>query len=213
MADRMLLKGESREQVGTSKTVLLRKQGKLPAIMYGHGEGTSSFALNFHDFTESIYHGHRLFDIEIDGKTETLLVKDIQYDHLGKNFIHVDFIRVNLAELVTVNVELKFKGTAAGTNEGGMLDIHLDVIEVECKVSEIPEAIEVNVREINVGDAIHASDIEMPVGCTLKTDGEALIVNCHLVAAAMTTEEMEEEMPSGPEVITEKAEESEEEQS
>ena len=209
MADRMLLKGELREQVGTNKAVLLRKQGRLPAVIYGHGESVSSFALDLHEFTEAIHHGHRLFDIEIDGKIETLLVKDLQYDHLGKNFIHVDFIRVNLAELVTVAVDLSFKGTAAGTQEGGMLDIHLDVIEVECKVSEIPETIEVNVKEINIGDAIHAGDIELPSGVTLKTDGEALILNCHLVAAAKTTEELEEELPSGPEVITEKVEESE----
>ncbi len=209
MADRMLLKGEPREQTGTSKTVQLRKQGKLPAIMYGHGEGATSFALNLHGFTESLHHGHRLFDIEIDGKRETLLVKDLQYDYLGKNFIHVDFIRVDLAELVTVTVGLKFKGTAAGASEGGMLDIHLDAVEVECKVSDIPESIEVIVKEINVGDSIYANEIILPEGSTLKTDGEALILNCHLVAAAITTEELEEELPSGPEVITEKEEEPE----
>ncbi|MCF7954321.1 MAG: 50S ribosomal protein L25 [Phycisphaerae bacterium] len=209
MADRILLKGESREQVGTGRAVALRNQGKLPAVMYGHGEGASSFALSLHEFTEAIHHGQRLFDIEIDGKTDTLLVKDLQYDYLGKNFIHVDFIRVNLAELVTVNVVLNIKGTAAGTQEGGMLDIHLDAIEIECKVSEIPESIEVNVKEINVGDAIYAGDIELPAGATLKTDAEALILNCYVVAEVKTTEELEEEAPQAPEVITEKEEESE----
>lgn len=209
MADRKSLIGESREQTGTVKAKVLRSEGKLPAVMYGHGEEASSFAIDNHEFTEAIYHGYRLFDIEISGKTDTLLVKALQYDHLGKYFIHVDFVRVDLAELVTVNVGLKFKGTAAGASEGGMLDVHLDVIEVECKVSDIPEAIEINVREIKVGDAIHASDIELPEGSTLKTDAEALILNCHLVAEAKSTEELEEELPTGPEVITEKAEEPE----
>ncbi len=209
MADRKLLKGELREQAGTTKAVALRNEGKLPAVMYGHGEKTASFAIDNHEFTEAIHHGHRLFDLEISGKTETLLVKDLQYDHLGKNFIHVDFVRVDLAELVTVNVNLKFKGTAAGAAEGGMLDVHLGVIEVECKVSDIPESITVNVKEINVGDAIHANEIELPEGSVLKTDAEALILNCHLVAEAKTTEELEEDQPSGPEVITEKAEEPE----
>lgn len=209
MADRILLKGESREQVGTSKAVAIRNQGKLPAVMYGHGEGAASFALSLHDFTEALHHGQRLFDIEIEGKTDTLLVKDLQYDYLGKNFIHVDFIRVDLAEIVTVVVKLNLKGIAAGTHEGGMIDVHLDAIEIECKVSDIPETIEVNIREIQVGDAIHASEIELPAGCTLKTDGEALILNCHLVAEAKSTEELEGELPTGPEVITEKAEEPE----
>jgi large subunit ribosomal protein L25 len=209
MADRKLLKGELREQTGTSKSAALRNEGKLPSVMYGHGKETASFAINNHEFTEAIHHGSRLFDVEIAGKTDTLLVKELQYDHLGKNFIHVDFVRVNLEEVVTVNVGLKFKGTAAGASEGGMLDVHLAVIEVECKVSDIPEAITINVKEINVGDAIHANEIELPEGSTLKTDGEALILNCHLVAEAKSTEELEEELPTGPEVITEKPEEPE----
>jgi large subunit ribosomal protein L25 len=209
MADRKLLKGESREQTGTTKAIALRNEGKLPAIMYGHGEETASFAIDNHEFTEAIHHGSRLFDVDISGKIQTLLVKELQYDHLGKNFIHVDFVRVDLAELVTVNVGLKFKGTAAGASEGGMLDVHLDAIEVECKVSDIPGSITVNVKEIKVGDSIHASEIELPEGSTLKTDGEALILNCHLVAETKSTEELEGDLPAGPEVITEKAEEPE----
>jgi large subunit ribosomal protein L25 len=211
MADRMLLKGESREQVGTSKTVALRNEGKMPAVMYGHGEEAVSFALSLHELTEAIHHGHRLFDIDVAGKTDTVLIKEVQYDYLGKNFIHADFVRVDLAELVTVNVSLHFKGTAPGIGEGGMLDIHLDTVEVECKVSDIPDEIIVSVKEIKVGDAIHASEIELPEGSTLKTDAEALILNCHVVTEAKTTEELEGELPAGPEVITEKAEEPEDE--
>jgi large subunit ribosomal protein L25 len=209
MADRKLLEGELRDQIGTGKAVQLRSAGKLPAVMYGHGEGTTSFSVSCHEFTEALNHGHRLFDVDMNGKVDTLLVKAIQYDHLGKNFIHVDFVRVDLAELVTVNVSLNFKGTAPGISEGGMMDIHLDAVEVECKVSEIPESIEVNVREIKVGDSIHASDVVLPEGATLKTDGEALVLNCHVVAEVKTTEELEGELPTGPEVITEKAEEPE----
>jgi len=210
MTDKVTLKGELRDKVGTNSSAQLRSEGKLPAVMYGHGEGASSFAIGRHEFTEAINHGQRLFEIEISGKTETLLVKELQYDYLGKNFIHVDFIRVNLAEVVTVTVELKLKGTAPGTTEGGMLDVHMDAIDVECKVSDIPEIIELSVKEVNVGDAIHAGDITLPAGATLVTDAEALILNCHVVAEAKTTEELEGEMPSGPEVITEKKEETEE---
>lgn len=210
MTDKIILKGELREKTGTSKTARLRTEGKLPGVMYGHGENTVSLAVDLHEFTEGILHGQRLFEIEINGKIETLLVKELQYDYLGKDFIHVDFVRVNLAELVTVNVGLKFKGTAAGASEGGMMDIHLDAIEVECKVSEIPGAITVNVKEIGIGDSIHASDIELPEGAILKTDADALILNCHVVAEVKTTEEIEGETPMSPEVITEKAEEPEE---
>lgn len=209
MTDKAILKGELRDKVGTGSAVQLRKTGKIPAVMYGHGEGATSFCVGSHDFSEAILHGNRLFDVEVGGKKDKLLVKDLQYDYLGKEIIHVDFVRVNLAEVVTVTVGLDFKGTAAGTQEGGIMDTHLDMIEIECKVSDIPESIEFNIKEVNIGDTIHARDIELPEGMTLMTDPEALILNCHLVVEAKTTEELEGEMPSGPEVITEKTEETE----
>ena len=204
MADRMLLKAQAREKVGSNSAAKLRRQGKMPAIVYGHGQKPESVAVDFHDFTEGLHHGHRIFDIDVAGDRETLLVKDLQYDYLGKNVIHADFVRVDMTEKVTIAVELAFKGTAEGTHQGGMVDIHLDEIEVECLVSDIPEIIEVSVKQVNVGDTVHAGDIVLPAGITLKTDPEALVLNCHLVAAAKSTEELEEEMPSAPEVITEK---------
>lgn len=209
MTDKVILKGELREKTGTSKTVQLRNEGKLPSVMYGHGEESVSLAVSLRDFTEGINHGQRLFEVEVGGKIETLLVKALQYDHLGKNFIHVDFVRVNLAEMVIVTVGLKFKGTSVGASEGGMIDIHLNAIEVECKVSDMPEAITLNIKEIKVGDSIYAGDIGLPEGVILKTDAESLILNCHVVAEAKSTEELEGELPTGPEVITEKDEEPE----
>ncbi|MCK4958496.1 MAG: 50S ribosomal protein L25 [Planctomycetes bacterium] len=214
MADRMVLKGELRDKVGSRHAARLRKGGKLPAIIYGHGKDPAAVSFDLHDFTEGLHHGHRLFDADIDKSKETLLIKDLQYDHLGKGIIHVDMVRVDLAEVVTVMVPLELKGTSEGSHEGGIIDEHLDHLEVECKVSDIPEVIEVSIKEVGVGDAIHAGDIELPSGMKLATAADALVLTCHLVAAAKSTEEMEEEMPSAPEVITEKApEEGTEEQS
>jgi len=209
MADRMLLKAGLREDIGTKKAQQLRNAGKVPAVLYGHGEDTVSLTLDLHDFTEGLHHGHRLYDVDIEGKTETMLVKDLQYDYLGKEIIHADFVRVDLAEKVTVSVDLAFKGTAVGAGKGGMVDVHLNALEIECAAGSIPESVEVNIREVDVDDAIKAGDIELPAGASLKTAADALVLNCHLVAEAKTTEELEEEMPSGPEVITEKAEEPE----
>jgi len=210
MADRITLKGELRTEVGSTSAVKLRKDRKIPAIMYGHGKEPVAFALNFHDFTEGLHHGHRLVDVEIDGKSETLLVKDLQYDHLGKLIIHADFVRVNLAELVTVSIGIELKGTAQGTHEGGIVDTHASEIEVECKVSAIPESIEVSIKELGVGDSIHAGDIELPAGAKLVSDPEMVIAACHIAAAEKSTEELEAGMPTAPEVITEKAETEEE---
>jgi large subunit ribosomal protein L25 len=144
--------------------------------------------------------------LKFEGKSETLLVKDLQYDYLGKDVIHVDFMRVNLDEKADVNVMLEFKGTPAGVAEGGILDVHLDTIEVNCPVTGIPETIVLNVKELGIGDTIYAREITLPEGATLLTDGEMVIANCHVVVEKPEIEEGEEELEESaePEVITEK---------
>ena len=209
MADKVVLKADIRKESGSKHAARLRKEGKCPAIVYGHGEEPASIALNLHDFTVALHHGHRLLEMDMGGKKENLLVKGLQYDHFGKEIIHADFMRVDLAETVHVTIDIKLKGEAPGTHEGGMIDVHLDHLEIECKVSEIPDSVECSIRQVNIGDSLYASDIELPVGITLVTDPKALVLTCHLVAEAKSTEEVEEELPAGPEVITEKAPEEE----
>lgn len=214
MSDRIVLKAEVRTEAGTKQSKKLREQGQMPVVLYGHKKGTVSLVVNAHDFVEILHHGSRIFDVDVEGKTETLLVKELQYDHLGKSVIHADLVRVDLQETVKVTVSLELKGTAAGTHEGGIIDEHLDRIEIECKASDIPESILVSVKEIGVGDSIHASDIELPAGTKLVTPADALIITCHLVAAAKAEEEEVEEVAEaaeGPEVITEKDSEEEKE--
>ncbi len=209
MSDKIVLKAEIRQSAGTGKTAALRKAGKMPAVIYGHKKGTVSISLNAHDFVTALHHGHRIFEVDLGGTTETLLVKDAQYDHLGRNMIHADLIRVDLEETVTVTVPLELKGTPAGSHEGGIIDEHLDHLEIECTVVNIPENIVFSIKEVHIGDSVHASDIELPAGMVLKTSSDALILTCHLVAAAVSAEDEAvpegEEAPTSPEVITEKA--------
>jgi large subunit ribosomal protein L25 len=204
MTDNVELKAELREKVGSLSAAKLRAEGKCPAVVYGHGQDSVSIALNAHDFVAGLHHGQRLFSVSINGKKENLLVKDLQYDHLGQDVIHVDFMRVNLAETVHVTVDVEVKGTAPGTNDGGILEVHLDKLDIECKVSEIPETIECSVKELQIGETIHAGDIELSAGMKLVTDADAVVISCHVVAAAKSEEDMEGEMLEGPEVITEK---------
>ena len=209
MSETIVLAAEVREQVGTKHAARLRREGKLPGVVYGHKQDTVPIVLDAHDFVEGLHHGHRLFEVKVGRKKETLLVKDLQYDHLGEKVIHVDLVRVDLTEMVTVSVPIEMRGSAKGAHEGGIIDEHLSELEVECKVSDIPDVIPVFVKELGVGESLHAREIELPEGVKLTTDPGAIVLTCHLVAAAKTTEEVEEEMPVGPEVITEKAEETE----
>jgi large subunit ribosomal protein L25 len=207
----LVLKAQVRETSGSKHAAALRQQGQVPAVVYGHKEKPLSIALNEHDFLAVLQEGSRLFDIEINNKAEKLLIKDVQYDHLGKDVIHADFMRVDLTEKVTVAVPIEIKGTAKGATEGGVVDQHLAQLEVECVVTNIPASITVSVKELGVGDSVKAGDIVLPEGVKLVTDAAAIVLACHLVAEAPTAVEAEAEAPTTPEVIgREKKEEGEE---
>jgi len=141
-------------------------------------------------------------DIQLGEDAEKMLIKDVQYDYLGKEIIHVDLMRVDVTEMVRVAVPVELKGTAKGTHEGGMVEVHSDRLEVECRVTEIPERIVMSIKEMALGDALHAKDAPLPEGVKLVSPPEMLLATCHVVAAAKSTEELEAEMPVAPEVIT-----------
>ena len=212
MEKSLSLKSENREHTGSKHSAKVRAQGRIPAIVYGHKKEPAAISLDAHDFAEGLHHGSRLIEVQIGKKKEKMIVKDLQYDYLGRDIIHVDLMRVDITENVKVTVPIELRGTAAGTHEGGIIEEHADHIEIECKAGEIPESIVVSVKEVHVGDALHAGEVTLPDGIKLVSPPETLLVTCHLVAAAKTTEELEAEAPTAPEVITEvkKSEESSE---
>jgi large subunit ribosomal protein L25 len=200
------LEAQVREQTGSKAAAQVRKRGRIPAIVYGHKQEPVSISLDAHDFVEGLHHGHRLMDIKVGADTEKMIVKDLQYDHLGRDIIHADLMRVDVTERVRLTVPIELKGTARGTHFGGMVEEHTDHVEIECLATNIPETIVVSVKELNVGDAIHAGDLTLPEGITLASPDDMLLVTCHTVSVAKTTEEIEEEAPAAPEVIGEEKE-------
>src|SRR4030042_6291170 len=145
MEEKLVLDAEPREHTGSSYSKAVRKQGRIPVIVYGHKKEPIAASVDAHDFSEGLHHGHRLIDLKIGRKKETVLVKDLQYDHLGKNIVHADLIRVDVSEKVTVSVPLELKGTAKGAHEGGIIEGHTNHLEIECMVTEIPESIVVSI--------------------------------------------------------------------
>ncbi len=207
------LEAQVRERVGSQESIKLREQGRIPAIVYGHKQEPQAVSFNAHDLVEGLHHGHRLMDITVGGETQAVLVKDVQYDYLGRDVIHADLIRVDVTERIKVSVPIELKGTAKGTHEGGMVEEHVASLEVEVVVSAIPECIAVPIKDIGIGDSLHASDVELPDGVDLASAPDTLIVTCHMKAAAKSAEDAEEEEgaieegATSPEVITERKEE------
>ena len=213
MEETLLLKAEVRKHTGSKAVRKVRQQGRIPAIVYGHKQEPVAISMGQRDFAEALHHGRRLIDIQMGRKKEKMLIKEVQYDYLGRNIIHVDLVRVDMSETIKVTVPIELKGIAAGTHESGIIEEHVDRVEIESKVTDIPKTLVVSVKDVHVGDALHASDIELPDGVKLVSPPQTLLVTCHLVAAAKTAEEAEEETPTGPEVIGEGKEPAEEEAS
>ena len=204
------LKATTRTEGGTRKARALRKEGLLPAVLYGHGEATVSLALDTHAMALAVKHGEKLLNVELDGKHVNVLIKAIQYDTWGKEILHVDLTRVDLDELVTVTVKIHLLGTPAGVEAGGSLQQPLSSVEIQCRVDQIPEEIRIQVNELNIDDSIHLSDIELPEGSELLSDPESLVCNVVTIAEEIEAEETEEgEGSAEPEVIGAKPDEEE----
>ena len=130
--EQTFLKAQVRQHTGSKDAAKLRSSGRIPAVVYGHKQKALAVSLDANDFTVRLLHGHRLLDVELDGSNEKLLVKDIQYDHFGKEVIHADLMRVDLTETVTVTVPIELKGVAKGTHEGGIVEISSDFALSRC---------------------------------------------------------------------------------
>jgi large subunit ribosomal protein L25 len=209
--DRTLaLQAELRERIGSKAATAVRKQGRIPCIVYGHKEQPVAITVNAHDFLEGVHHGHRLMDITINGAAEKMLIKDLQFDHLGRDVVHVDLMRVDVTEMITVDVPVELKGIAKGVADGGVIESNTDHLEIECLAINIPEKIVVVIKDLGVGESIKAADVKLPEGVKLVSPADTAVVSCRVVAEAKTTEQVEAEAPAVPEVITEKAPKAEE---
>lgn len=208
-----VLKAQKRPEAGTRRARALRKQGLIPGVIYGHGRKTQPITMAEHDVELAVFHGERLLEIELDGKKENALIKEVQYDTFGQEVLHVDLARVRLDERVEVTVPIVLRGTPAGVSEGGVLQQAANEVTLECLVSEIPEEIPLQVTDLNVGEAQYMRDLPLPEGAKLLSDGDAMVCSVIVIAEEEAPPEAEEveEAAAEPEIIGEKPEEGEQE--
>lgn len=178
------LKGEPRTKRGTRVARQVRKNGRLPAVVYGHGEPPESVSLDGHDLLVALAHGARTLAVDMGGTVKQFLIKDVQYDHLAAHPIHLDLMRVDLTERVQVSVGIELKGTPKGVSEGGILDQLMSSIDVECVVTDIPETLHPVVTHLHVGDSLLVRDLEFPPRVTPLADPEERVAMVRTMAAA-----------------------------
>jgi large subunit ribosomal protein L25 len=176
MAEAVVLKTKPRKERGKMQARRLRRQGLVPGVIYGHKEATLAVSCNGEELAHAVRHGVRVLDVQAEGKVEKALIKELQWDHLGKEILHVDFARVAADERVEVNVRVELRGTAIGIAAGGVIDQPIHLLAVECLAIAVPDSIRVSVTDLQLGQAIHVRELVLPEGVKVLTDPEAVVV-------------------------------------
>ena len=205
------VEAQMRDRTGTRYAQRLRSAGHLPAVIYGHKEDPVAVSVNAKEILLHLHHGAHVLEIKVDGgKSETCLVKDLQFGYLGDNVIHVDLARVNLDEEVNVQVHIHFVGEPeAAKQPGAILSHDLTELEVICKVNAIPE--EIRVDQSSMESSLSVGEIELPAGVRSAVDDDTLVAHISFVQEVDSGEEAEVgEGEAEPEVITEAKEDSSE---
>lgn len=172
-----VLNVKRREKLGRTNNRRLRKQGEVPAVLYGHGEASVSLALQTDAVLGVIRHGGKLVRLEGD-VSEGAFIKAVQWDVWGKDVLHVDLLRVSETESVRTTVRVELKGTAAGLSEGGIVEHVLHELDIECPAAAVPEKLIVNVNDLHLGQAIHAGEVPLPAGARVLDDKDLVVVHC-----------------------------------
>lgn len=177
MADSLVLNAEPRATQGTRVSRRLRKTGRIPAIVYGHKEAPQSVTIALDDIENAIRTHARVLDLKADGKTEKVLIRDLQWCHLGKEILHVDFFRVSADERIEVKVPVEIKGIAPGVLSGGILEQPLHEVHIECPALSVPESIKLDVSALTIGGTVHVRELKVPEGVKLLDDPELVVVH------------------------------------
>jgi len=206
------IQAAKRQALGTRAAQRLRKEGLVPAVLYGHRRDAVHLTVPLRDIERAIVAGTRMVTLEIGGTTETALLKEIQHDRMGDHLLHVDMARVAMDEKVTLTVPVELHGHAKGLMAGGTLEHLVQDIEVSCLPGDIPEKIRVEVADLDVGQMLHVRDLKAPLGVEFELDGDTPVATIHAPVAEKEVAAPEEAVaPAEPEVIRRRAAEEGEE--
>ena len=172
------LVAERREGTGKGVARKLRAAGRVPAVVYGQGMDAAAVSVDAKDLYHVLHAGgaNVLLDLVVDGKGLLALARDVQRDHIHGRFVHVDFLAVSRTEKITIQVPVRVVGESVGVKAGGVLEHHLWEIEAECLPSDVPEAIDADITELQVGDSIKVAQLVAPGGVTILSSEDELVL-------------------------------------
>ncbi len=214
MAVEMKLAVAKRSVMGSTGCRRLRRSGKIPGVVYGHQIDPLAIEIAWDSLVPVLKAGSRVVDLDVEGNVEKAMFRDIQWDTFGVEVNHVDFLRIDPNDRVEVEVPIVLKGTAPGTLAGGVLDFHLHSVTMECLAIAIPDNISVKIGDLQIEQAIHVRELELPANAVVKNDPETVVVQVkHIVEVAEPTGEAAAEPgPTEPELVGRKVKETDEDE-
>ncbi len=199
MTQTFVVEAEVRADQGTGASRRLRREGKVPAIVYGGKEGPQNIAVSLNELVKQLrieaFYSH-ILTLKVNGAEQQVVLKDLQRHPVrDESILHADFQRVVADQLLRKRVPLHFKGdaTAPGVKlGGGMIEHHQNEVEVECLPANLPEYIEVDLSAMQLGDVVHLSNLTLPQGVALmelKHGADITVASCHLTKAGAGDED------------------------
>lgn len=215
MATTVTISARTREGTGKGAARTARREGRIPGVLYGHGEESVSLSVDANELQKlvhSISVENTIVDLDVEGgEPYKVLIRELQRHPFRDEFMHIDFFHVAMDEKIQVEIPVVLTGTSTGVkNKGGVLDHQLRELEVFCLPGNIPEKVELDVSNLDIGDSIHVSDIQLP-GVEILTELDRSVVAV-LAPTVIEVEEVAEEAILEPEVIGRGKEEEEEEE-
>jgi large subunit ribosomal protein L25 len=208
------LKAQVRKTTGKGPARTLRREGRIPAVLYGPKTDSMMLSIDFKEFEQIVKKvnvGSVLLKLQIQNDetlTRPAMIKELQTNPVSGAFVHVDFYEIDMLSKINVNVPVVTRGKSAGVEEGGLLQIVRREIELFCLPTAIPESIEVDISDLTIGDSIHIREIALPAEVELPEDIDFTVVT---VLAPKIEEEVveEEELEEGEEAVEEEGAEGE----
>lgn len=204
MAEDPKLTAEPRNRLGSLEARRLRRLSRVPGNVYGHGQDPVAVSVAEETLTPIVMSGHKVVDLDFGGSTEKAMFREIQWDTFGAHLIHFDLQRVSADERVHTEVAIETHGTSPGVVAGGILEMPLHTLKIECPAISIPERIHVNLNNIELGGFVRVRDLQLPAEIKVLHDGDEVVL--HVVTAADESVETDA-LPTGePELVNKKAE-------
>jgi large subunit ribosomal protein L25 len=198
-----------REKIGTGQAQRLRRDGHVPAVLYGLKKNALSLTVGLRDLDRFLRTGNRLVELKMSGDTRTAILREIQWDPTTDEILHVDFLRVDKNQEIDDSVPVVFRGRAKGAAEGGVFQALRNTLEVRCKPADLPKEIVVDVEHLAVHQSIHAGEVKLPAGVALRANPGIVLCVVAVVKVEAAAATPAEGAPTEPELIGRAAKEEE----